>query len=144
MKYTELLEKIIAAGIEEVEKAYPGDDPRNVAKRAGAIEGFNACRGKNPLEIYKLLVEAGKGTDAARSAGHRSLSAMGLDDEKAEEVLGQPLAYYWQQRYRELQIEWVLNCISAAEVLMGRDPLPRVITTTRAAMCVARIVGVTP
>jgi len=43
--YDQLLDRLIADGITEVREAY--DDPKEHHKREGAIEGFEACRGKN-------------------------------------------------------------------------------------------------
>jgi len=49
--YEDLLDHIITDGIAEVREAYAA--PENHHKRDGAIEGFEACRGKNPAELVE-------------------------------------------------------------------------------------------
>jgi len=49
---------------------------------------------------------------------------------------------YWHQRCKELEIEWVANCISAALVNQGERPL--IPPTARALMHISTILGVVP
>lgn len=113
MTYEDLLNRIIADGIAEVREAYA--DPKEHHKRDGAIEGFEACRGKSPSDLVALW------TEAERSAGHRN-----------------DVTDYWRQRYKALQIEFVLNVLSVGleTPLLGHLP------TARGAMKYAAIVGV--
>ena len=122
MDYGAFLTRIIEDGIAEVREAYAGSEPRNVAKRAGAIEGFDACRGKTPAEIAALMQET---TQAASRL-------VGTDD----------IDGYWQVRYKALQVEWVANCVSAVLMNQGHPPLASHLPTCRAAMKAAEVVGV--
>lgn len=119
--YAQLLDRLIADGIAEVRVAYA--DPEDHHKRDGAIEGFEACRGKAPSELVELW-------RAAESEAHRM---------RAERASAQSDAKnYWRQRYKGLQIEFVLNVISVGL----KQPLLAHLPTARGAMKYAEIVGV--
>lgn len=126
MKYLELLNRVIDEGIEEARRIYAGDEPRNVARRAGAIEGFNACRNRTPQELVELWNAA---EDACVRVAKNELTFM------TAETCKNTVNSYWQIRYKALQIEWVLNCVSAALKIRFVSHLP----TVRAALCVQRI-----
>jgi hypothetical protein len=64
--YEQLLDRIISDGIAEVRTAYA--DPKDHHKRDGAIEGFEACRGKSPIELVDLWKEVQGKCFMARSA----------------------------------------------------------------------------
>jgi hypothetical protein len=118
MTYHQLVDRIIADGIAEVREAYA--DPEDHHKRDGAIEGFEACRGKAPSEIVELW----------RAAEDQAHQIMRSDPRDTKD--------YWRQRYKVLQLEWVLNVISVG---LGRSLLSH-LPTARGALKYATIVGV--
>jgi hypothetical protein len=120
MTYDQLLNRIISDGIAEVKQAYA--DPKEHHKRDGAIEGFEACRGKTPDQLVALW------TDAEREAAQ-----MRRDREPSD------VNAFWRCRYKALQIEWCLNVISVGL----SKPLLAHLPTYRAAMKYAQIVGIT-
>ena len=120
--YTQLLDRIISDGIAEVREAYA--DPKDHHKRDGAIEGFEACRGKTPGE----LVELWRAAENQERPNHAE-SPSNIKD-------------YWRQRYKALQLEWVCNVISVGLVNSRQAPLLAHLPTARAAMKYAAIVGV--
>ncbi len=122
--YDQLLERIISEGLAEVHEAYA--TPNEHHKRDGAIEGFEACRGKTPLE----LVDCWKEAEAAASKIMRDDREAKTDDQR-----------YWRQRYKAMQIEWVCNVVSVAFVNNGYAPLLGHLPTMRGAMKYAEIVG---
>lgn len=121
MTYAELLDRIISDGIAEVRQAYAASEDHH--KRDGAIEGFEACRGKTPEQIVILWSAAERERSLMRSTGEAS---------------DQSLKNYWRYRYKVMQIEWCLNVISVGlqKPLLGHLP------TARAALKYAEIVGV--
>lgn len=121
MPYDQLLDRIIADGIAEVRAAYA--EPKDHHKRDGAIEGFEACRGKTPAELVDLWQKA-------EDRAHRAHEIMREDHENIEASL--------KQRYKALQIEFVLNVISVGL----HRPLLAHLPTYRGAMKYAEIVGV--
>jgi hypothetical protein len=124
--YEDLLNRIIADGIAEVREAY--GDPKAHHKRDGAIEGFEACRGKAPSDLVALWTEAEQ-------------CAAKIARESRENASGEPLDY-WRQRYKTLQIEFVCNVVSVGLVNSGQAPLLGHLPTSRGAMKYAAIVGV--
>jgi hypothetical protein len=118
LTYYQLIDRIITDGIAEVREAYA--DPAEHHKRDGAIEGFEACRGKAPSEIVALW----------RAAEDQAHQIMRSDPRDTKD--------YWRQRYKVLQLEWVLNVISVA---LGRSLLSH-LPTARGALKYAAIVGV--
>jgi hypothetical protein len=123
--YDLLLDRVIADGIAEVREAYA--DPKDHHKRDGAIEGFEACRGKTPEQIVDLWTEAEK-----ECAKIRAESNDGEDH----------LRRYWRARYKTLQLEFVCNVISVGLISNGQPPLLTHLPTARGALQYARIVGV--
>jgi len=119
--YDQLLERVIADGIAEVREAYA--DPKDHHKRDGAIEGFEACRGKTPGELVELWRTAEDQTH------HHAASPSDIKD-------------YWRQRYKALQLEWACNVVSVGLVNSGQAPLLAHLPTARGAMKYAEIVGV--
>jgi hypothetical protein len=114
-----LIDRLISDGIAEVREAYAA--PEDHHKRDGAIEGFEACRGKSPADLVALWSEAEKGANQLMRGDAQS---------------------YWRQRYKTLQIEFVLNCVSVGLVTSGHLPLLGHLPTSRGAMKYAEIVGV--
>lgn len=123
--YAELLDRIISDGIAEVREAYT--DPKDHHKRDGAIEGFEACRGRSPDQLVALWTEAER-----QSRQIVEQCRQGQRDGRD----------YWKQRYKTLQLEWACNVISVGLTGMGRPPLLAHLPTARAAMKYADIVGV--
>jgi len=121
MTYEQLLDSIISDGIAEVKEAY--DDPKDHHKRDGALEGFEACRGKTPEQIVILWSTAEREASSLRATG---------------EANEQSVKDYWRCRCKVLQIEWCLNVISVGLPAPLLSHLP----TARAAMKYAEIVGV--
>jgi len=117
----QLIERLITDGIAEVREAYA--DPTDHHKRDGAIEGFEACRGKTPAELVTLWQEAQREGDDQLMRSERTDS---------------DLKSYWRLRYKALQIEFVLNVLSVGL----RHPLLAHLPTARGAMKYAEIVGV--
>jgi hypothetical protein len=123
--YDQILDRIIADGIAEVRVAYA--DPKDHHKRDGAIEGFEACRGKSPAELVAIWTEGARQCQQIRRTADAS-------DEHVKN--------YWKQRYKTLQIEWILNVISVGLTNSGQPPLLSHLPTARGAMKYAQIVGV--
>jgi hypothetical protein len=127
MTYEALLDRIIADGITEVREAYA--DPEDHHKRDGAIEGFEACRGKNPTELVELWA-------AAERQGQQIFRNRSVADASSD------AKDYWKQRYKVLQIEFILNVVSVGLTQSGLPPLLTHLPTARGAMKYAEIVGV--
>lgn len=125
MTYDDFLHRLIKEGIAAAKKDYQSDEDNNRGKLAGSIDGFEACRGKQPIEILKLLEDA-------RVKGHQAFIRVHEKEISDFE--------YWKVRCCEMEIEWVANCVSAMLVNQGLQPI--VYPTYRAVMAVAKIVGV--
>lgn len=125
MTYEQLLDRLVADGIVEVQKTYA--DPKDHHKRDGAIDGFQACRGKAPIDLVKLWNAAEQEAAQIRIDCHES-------DRSSED--------YWRARYKALQIEFVCNVVSVGLVGNGSPPLLAHLPTVRGAMKYAEIVGV--
>ena len=112
--YQHFLDRVIGDGIAAARQSYAGqpDHP------AGSLEGFEACRGKNPPELALLLEEARKVAAEAHLRGAPD---------------------YWKVRCREAEIEWTCNCVSAALANEGKPPI--IPPTARAYLKLAEIVG---
>lgn len=123
MTFDEFISKAIDEGIEAAKRDYT--KPRQKAKLEGSIEGFEACRGKSPVEIGEILKDAKRKTREARGRVH---------EKEIKE------SDYWRIRCREAEIEWIANVVSAALVNQGFSPIVQ--PTARGAMTAARIVGV--
>lgn len=128
--YDQLLDRIIADGIAEVRVAYA--DPKEHHKRDGAIEGFEACRGKSPTELVAIWTKGERQCQQIRRTANASTA--NASDEHVKD--------YWKQRYKALQVEWVLNVISVGLTNSGQPPLLGHLPTARGAMKYAQIVGV--
>lgn len=114
MNYGEFLDRIIDDGIDAARMDYRD----RLDKLRGAVDGFNACRKKNPQELRLLLEDARTATEVAR----RGLYHL-----------------YWGLRCYENEIEWVCNCVS---VLLFDKQLPTIVPpTVRAFEKVASVVG---
>lgn len=112
----DFINRAIDRGIEGVKESWPGTDERDTARREGSIEGFEACRGKTPTEILDVLANVRRECN----------EFMQLDDSEQDKIAGGTGLgnhHYWRLRHREVQIEWVANCLSAALVNSGIEPI---------------------
>ena len=115
--YKQFLARVIDDGIAAARHDYA--EPRNAQKLAGAIAGFEACRGLDPLQILDALIDANARADQA----FRDRS----DD-------------YWFHRCFALEVEWVANCLSAVLMNEGRPTI--IPPTARGVFKAAQIIGV--
>lgn len=115
MNRNDFLNWIIDDGTDEVRRTYT--KPEDSLRLQGALEGFEACRGCSDEELLRLLKEARAKTKESYEAQQREI--------------------YWKYRMYELQIEWVLNVLSAALYLLGERPL--LAPTARGALKAAQI-----
>ena len=129
MDYDTFIHKLITIGIQAAREDYGGDDDSKEKHRpdklAGSIDGFEACRGRQPAEIAVLLADARKRMQEA----FVRVSEKEISDGE-----------YWRARCREAEIGWVANCVSVVLVNQGLPPIET--PTARAALTVAKIVGV--
>lgn len=121
MTYEQFLDRIIDDACAAARKDYV----RRTDKMAGAIDGLEACRGKDPAALRALLEAARAETLASRQAQ--------MDD-------------YWTVRTYEAEVEWVCNCVSAVVWLHADRPPPGfgriVVPTVRAARKAAQVLGI--
>ena len=121
MAYDLFLAQVIDRGIESV-KADEHMKPKSIE---GSIRGFEACRGKTPEQLRALHEQTQKD----------GMSAYWKANQKDADIED-----YWADRYYAIQIEWVCNCVSAALVSQGVEPI--VPPTYRGMMLASRILGV--
>lgn len=112
----DILNAVIDDGTSEMRLVYTA--PRHRIKLEGGIAGFEACRGKEPAEIGRMLVDARE-----RSRRAREIQA----------------ADYWYHRYYEAEVEWVANVLSVALVYLGQQPIAE--PTVRGHIKYAEILG---
>jgi hypothetical protein len=122
--HEQLLDRLISDGIAEVRAAYAA--PADHHLRDGAVSGFEACRGKTPLELVALWT-------TTREENHQIRTACQRHQRDSQD--------YWQSRYKEFQIEFVCNVISAGLINNGQVPLLAHLPTIRGARKYAEIVG---
>ena len=113
----DLLNAIVDDGETSVRSTYVAIDQR--AKLEGSLEGFAGCRMLGDDALLEL----------ARSA-----------EAEVEEARREQSPRYVRLRWRQLQIDWVLNVLSAAYHAHGRPPL--VAPTARGMAKAADILGV--
>jgi len=123
--YEELLAKIIDAGIEAARADYGKRGGENTAEMLrGAIDGFEACRGKQPLELAGLWNRAERQGHYARGGG--------TPPEKG----------FWYWRAFGAEIEWIANVVSVGLQQQGLPAILPWLPTARGAIQYAKIVGV--
>lgn len=111
-----LMEKIIDRGIEAAKLDYKSDP----IKLAGAINGFEACRGKAPLKLIPIWQFSNKKAFYAREKESKN---------------------YWFWRCRAMEIDWVLNNVAC---FLGANGVPFPWqTTVRGYLNVSKILGLT-
>ena len=123
--YDGFLERVINDGIAAAKADYK--KPRDKPRLEGSIEGFEACRGKTPLELQKLLWDSRLKT---QTAFHRVHEKEISDNE------------YWRIRSIEAEVEWTCNVVSAMLMNEKIAPLDPLMPTARGVMKCAEIVGV--
>jgi len=121
MSIKNYIDEIITRGIEAARNDYTASDLLTKAKLEGSIEGFEACRNKEPHEILNIFEKA------RRESGRLHVEEPDIN-------------LYWKSSCKAAEIEWVANCISAALVNQGLPPL--IPPTVRGMMQAARILGV--
>lgn len=95
-----LIELICDDGIEAARLRY--NEPSDKLTLAGAMAGFDSCRGLTARALQELSLGAAQATlDAMNSDQHR----------------------YWYWRTRQLKIDWVRNVLGCARANAGLDPL---------------------
>ena len=117
MNYQKFLKKIIEDGIKGAKKDYKSPDQKLILK--GSIAGFEACCGKNPIELRKLLDNAGV---------------------RSQQAMLKQARDYWYHRGFVSEVEWVCNVVSA--MLMNQGNPTIIIPTARGVMRASEIVGV--
>lgn len=120
MTHEQLLDHILSRGIASAQRDYA----HRPEMLRGAVEGFEACRGKTALEIVALHRDKERETSACVAA---------LLDEGAD---------YWRRRVATLEVEWVLNVLSAGLAQIGAPALLPHLPTARGVLAYAAIVGV--
>lgn len=125
MTYDEFLTRVIDEGIAAARADYT--KPEDKARLEGSVEGFEACRGKHPIDLQKLMWDARQKTQTAFHRVHETE----ITDEN-----------YWSIRCREAEIEWTCNVVSAMLMNEKMAPLDPLMPTARAVMKCAEIVGV--
>ena len=120
MDYDTFLDRIVDDGIEAAMADYAKSEDAH--RREGAVAGFQACRGKQPEALVDLWTR-GKQEQLDRMVPNPS------EDE---------LATYWRWVCWTLEIEWALNCLSAAL----RRPLLSHLPTMRGMTKAAEILGI--
>jgi hypothetical protein len=123
MEFDKFLTAIIEKGIKACKRDYKRADQKSILK--GSIAGFEACRGKNTIELSQLLDEARR-----KSQDHF------LNTERTKKDVDK----HWELRGFALEVEWVCNVASCALYNQG---LPTIIPpTVRGMMTASEILGV--
>ena len=120
MTHEQLLEHILTRGLAAAQRDY-AHKPNMLQ---GAIEGFEACRGRTAPEIVALHRDQERATSECVAA---------LLDGGAD---------YWRARVATLEVEWVLNVLSVGFIQIGAPPLLPHLPTARGVLAYAAIVGV--
>lgn len=121
MRMIDFIHAVCDAGIEEVQREYARPDQQR--KRDGALAGFAEARAVTDVEQL---------TDLWQAAQERAYALM------RDEPNGN-INIYWRERYHALQLEWVMNCVSAVLRNEGKPPLAAHLPTGRAMMQADRI-----
>jgi hypothetical protein len=118
MTYADFLTRVIEDGRDAAKGDYR--EPRDRHKLQGSLHGFEDCRGLAPAQLSLLYDIATQDAERRRDG---------------------PLNTYWYYRCRAAEIEWVLNCVSAALVNEGGPPIRAWMPTARAMMKAAEILN---
>jgi hypothetical protein len=125
MPYEDLLTRVIDEGIEAARVDYGKREDKPEMLR-GAIDGFEACRGKSPLELAALWQHAER-------QGHFTRSR--------ETTMGDAQTFWYWRCYAS-ELEWVANVLSVGLVQKGLPPILPWLPTARGTLKYAEIVGV--
>jgi len=101
--YYLFLKQTIDKGIEAAKEDY--DNPEQKLYLQGAIAGFEACRDKSPVELLEI---------------HQAASR------RASEAYVKRSRRYWYYRCYQMEVEWVLNVLSAGTQTQLLPNLPTV------------------
>lgn len=123
MEFDKFLTAIIDKGINACKRDYKRPDQKAILK--GSVAGFEACRGKNALELAQLLEEANK-----KSQDH---------------FIGNPrtkkdIDKHWELRGFALEVGWVCNVVSASLYNQGLSTI--IPPTARGMITASEILGV--
>lgn len=120
MEYFSFLERLIDESIEAAKADY-GTDPKWENQLQGSLAGFEACRGKSPDGLVEVFSEV---------SGYLKSSYDGTDNRQ----------YWWFNCYK-LEVEFVMNVVSAVMVNSGMQPLLSWLPTSRGMMKAATILN---
>jgi hypothetical protein len=115
MTYNEFLTHVIDEGIAAAKADYT--KPEDKARLEGSIEGFEACRGKHPIDLQKLFWDARQKTQTA----HHEVNDGKITSEE-----------YWRINSFEAEIGWTCNVVSAMLMNEKMAPLDPLMPTARA------------
>ena len=118
--YEDFITRIVDDGIEAATADY-----KQGKKLAGAVAGFEACRSKSPEHLHDVLADARR-----HVRDHFDEATLDGEDD------------YWYWRSYELEVEWVMNCVSAVLMNEGRRPLMDYLPTTRGVFKAAEVLGI--
>lgn len=119
MTYNEFLTRIIDEGITAAIADYTEKSQKQ--KLEGSIAGFNACRNLSPEKLVDLWHVANADMN----------NAFLKDTEN-----------YWHYRSHQLEVEWVINVISAVMVNEGGIPLLSWLPTVNGMLKASTILGI--
>jgi len=128
MNYLAFLNQVIDRGIAAARVSYAQEDD---GRLAGAVAGFESCRGKSPRKLAEHLIRANK-------AVARSFAFMHAEPTPLRLKRG------WWLRCYQAEVDWVANCVSAVMQNQGLPVLAGHHPTARAILAAAQIVGVKP
>lgn len=118
MDYYEFLNRVIDEGIAAATADYT--DPSDKQRLEGSVAGFNACRNLLPDQLVELWTTSGADANYHISTVDK----------------------YWYYRCFQMEVEWVINVVSAMMVNEGQDALLSWLPTANGMMKAASIVGV--
>lgn len=119
MDYYEFLNRVIDEGIAAATADYT--EPDDKQRLEGSIAGFNACRNLLPEQLVEIWTGAGKLVNVA---------------------FGDPEENYWYHRCFQMEVEWVINVVSAMLINEGQDALLSWLPTVNGMTKAASIIGV--
>jgi hypothetical protein len=122
MTYEEFLTHVIDEGISAAKADYTRLEDK--ARLDGSVEGFEACRGKHPIDLQKLFWDARQKSQTA----YHEVNDKQITDEE-----------YWRINSFEAEIGWTCNVVSAMLMNEKMAPLDPLMPTARAVMKCAEI-----
>lgn len=119
MSYQDFLTRVIDEGIEAAKTDYAGQKEND--RLDGSIAGFEACRNKQPNELFEVFKEA---------------------SEYMNKAFREQATNYWYFRCYQAEVEWVCNVVSALLYNEGQPAILSYLPTVNGMMKAASIVGV--